>query len=69
MGQGESGLRDALPVDGWTSSWHLARYWIRERGAERDIVDTEEDSGQIATEVKIAFTMSNNSSTIAEEYM
>jgi hypothetical protein len=44
-------------------------YWIRERGAEKDIVDTWEDSAQIATEVKIAFPMSHNTLTRAEEYM
>lgn len=36
------------------------RYWIREQGAEVDIVDMGEELGQIATEFKIAFPMSNN---------
>ena len=39
-------------------------YWIRERGAERDIVDIGEDSGHIATEVKIDLPVSHNTLTI-----
>jgi hypothetical protein len=45
------------------------RYWIREQGAEGNIVDIGEEIGQIATEVKIAFPMSHNVLTIVEEYV
>ena len=45
------------------------RYWIREQGAEVDIVDIGEGLGQMATEVKIAFPMSHNSLTTIEEYV
>ena len=36
------------------------RYWIRDHGAEVDIVDIGEELGQMATEVKIALPMSHN---------
>ena len=45
------------------------RYWIRDHGAEVDIVYIGEDIGQIATEVKIAFPMSHNTLTSVEEYI
>jgi hypothetical protein len=45
------------------------RYCIREQGAEVDIVDMGEELGQIATGVKIAFSVSHNTLTIAEEYI
>jgi len=44
------------------------RYWIREQGAEADIGDMGKELGQMATEVKIAFPMSHNTLTRAEEY-
>lgn len=43
------------------------RYWIREQGADVDIIDTGEELGQIATEFKIAFPVSHNTLTIVEE--
>jgi hypothetical protein len=43
------------------------RYWIREQGAEGNIVDIGEDKGQIATGVKIALPMSHNILTRTEE--
>jgi hypothetical protein len=45
------------------------RYWIREGGAEGNIVDIREDLGQMWTEVKIVFPMSHNVLTIVEEYV
>ena len=45
------------------------RYWIREQDAEVDIGDIGEEIRQIATEVKIAFPVSHNTLTIAEEYV
>ena len=36
------------------------RYWIREHGAEGNIVDIGEEMGQTVPEVKIAFPMSHN---------
>jgi hypothetical protein len=45
------------------------RYRIREHGAEVDIGYIGEELGQITTEVKIAFPMSHNSLTTAEEYV
>ena len=45
------------------------RYWIRDHGAEVDIVDIGEELGQMATEVKIALPMSHNVLTIVEEYV
>jgi site-specific DNA recombinase len=45
------------------------RYWIRDHGAEVDIVDIGEELGQMATEVKIALPMSHNVLTIIEEYV
>ena len=56
-------LLDALQPDAGR------RYWIREHGAEVDIVDIGEESGQMATAVKIAFSMSQYVLTIAEEYV
>ena len=44
------------------------RYWIREQGAEGNIVDIGEEMRQTVTEVKIAFPVSHNTLTIAEEY-
>ena len=41
----------------------------RDTGVEMNIVDTGEELGQMATEVKIAFPMSNNVLTIVEEYV
>ncbi len=38
------------------------RYWIREQGTEEDICDIGEDLGQMGTEVKIAFPMSDKTS-------
>jgi hypothetical protein len=43
--------------------------WIRERGAEGNIVDIGEEMRQKVTEVKIAFPVSHNTLTIAEEYV
>ena len=51
-----------LPDDG-------RRYWIREQDAEGDIGDMGEELGQMATEVKIAFPVTHNVLTIAEEYV
>ena len=45
------------------------RYWIREQGAEGNIVDIGEEMRQKVTEVKIAFPVSHNILTIAEEYI
>ena len=36
------------------------RYWIREQGAEVDIVDKGVELGQMAIEVKIASLVSHN---------
>jgi len=36
------------------------RYWIREQGAEGNIVDIGEEMRQTVTEVKIAFPVSHN---------
>ena len=58
VGQGQSGLRDPLQANGWAALRRGRRYWIREHGAEVDIVDIGEELGQMATEVKIAFPMS-----------
>jgi hypothetical protein len=44
-------------------------YWIREQGAKAEIVDMEEELGQIATEVKITFPVSHNTLTSVEEYV
>lgn len=46
-------------MDGLQSDAGL-RYWIREHGAEVDIVDIREDMAQIATEVKILHPMAHN---------
>ena len=45
------------------------RYWIRDHGAEVDIVDIGEDLGHMATEVKITLPMSHNVLTGVEEYI
>jgi len=37
--------------------------------ADEDICDIGEELGQIATEVKIAFSMSHNALTIVEEHV
>jgi hypothetical protein len=43
------------------------RYWIRDHGAEVDIVDIGKETRQMVTKVKIAFPVSHNSLTRAEE--
>lgn len=45
------------------------RYWIQEHGAEVDIGDIGEELVQMETEVKIAFPVSHNTLTRAEEYI
>jgi hypothetical protein len=45
------------------------RYWIREQGTEGNIVDTGEEIEQAVTEVKIAFPVSHNTMTTAEEHI
>jgi hypothetical protein len=45
------------------------RYWIREQGADGNIVDIGEEMRQKVTEVKIALPMSHNSLTTIEEYV
>jgi hypothetical protein len=45
------------------------RYWIREYSAEEDIGDIGEELGQMETVVKIAFPVSHNTLTRAEEYI
>jgi len=45
------------------------RYWIKDNSAEVDICDTGEDMGQMATEVKMALSMSHNIVTCVEEYV
>jgi hypothetical protein len=45
------------------------RYWIREHGAEGNIVDIGEEMRKTVTEVKIAFPVSHNTLTIVEEYV
>lgn len=45
------------------------RYWIKELSAEGDIGDMGEELGQMATEVKIAFPVSQNTLSIVEEYV
>jgi hypothetical protein len=45
------------------------RYWIREHGAQGNIVDIGEEMEQTVTEVKIAFPVSHNTLTIVEEYV
>jgi hypothetical protein len=43
------------------------RYWISEQGIEVNTCDMREDMGHTVTEVKIAFPMSHNTLTSAEE--
>jgi hypothetical protein len=43
--------------------------WITYLEANEDDCDIEEDKGQMATEVKIAFPVSHNILTSAEEYI
>jgi len=45
------------------------RYWIRDQGAEGNIVSIGEEKEQAVTEVKIVLQMSHNTLTRAEEYM
>jgi len=45
------------------------RFWIREQGADGNIVDIGEEMRQKVTEVKIALPMSHNSLTTIEEYV
>jgi hypothetical protein len=45
------------------------RYWIREHGAQGNIVDIGEEMEQTVTEVKIAFPVSHNTLTFVEEYV
>ena len=45
------------------------RYWISEHVIEVNTCDMGEDMGHTVTEVKIAFPMSHNSLTIAEEHI
>ena len=45
------------------------RYRIREHGTEDNIYDNGENLGQMATVVKIAFPVSYNTLTRAEEYI
>ena len=44
-------------------------YWIKEQGAEGILVDIGEEMRQKVMEVKIAFPVSHNTLTIAEEYV
>jgi hypothetical protein len=56
-------ILDGLRADtGW-------RNWISENAIEVNTCDIGEDLGHTVTEVKIAFPMSNNSLTIAEEHL
>jgi hypothetical protein len=52
-----------LRVDG------KSRYWVDLSVAHGHNWDTREDKGQINTEVKIVFPMSNNALTIDQEYI
>jgi len=45
------------------------RYWIEPKEAEGDFGDIEVDTGQESASVEILLTMSNNTLTIAEEYI
>ena len=45
------------------------RYWISEQSIEVNTCDMGEDMGHTVTEVKIAFSMSHNSLTIAKEHI
>jgi hypothetical protein len=45
------------------------RFWIAYPEVDEDACDIREDLGQIATVVKIAFPMSHNVLTSAEEYI
>jgi hypothetical protein len=56
-------LMDRLRPDGGR------RYWIREQGAEGNIIDIGEEMRQTVTEVKIAFPVSHNTLTSVEEYV
>ena len=44
-------------------------YWIRDHGAEVDIVDIGEETRQMVTEVKISFPMAHNVLTSVEEHV
>ena len=56
-------LMDGLPTDAGR------RYWIREQGAEGNIVDIGEEMRQTVTDAKIAFPVFHNTLAIAEEYV
>jgi len=56
-------ILDGLRLDG------ERRYWIERRETEGNICDIEADTGQMSTGVEILLTMSNNTLTIAEEYI
>jgi hypothetical protein len=56
-------ILDGLRLDG------ERRYWIERREAEGNICDIEVDPRQMSTGVEILLTMSNNTFTIAEEYI
>jgi hypothetical protein len=45
------------------------RFWIVYQEADEDACDIREDLGQEGMEVKIAFPMSHNTLTRAEEYI
>ena len=45
------------------------RFWIAYPEAKEDACDIREDLGQEGMEVKIAFPVSHNTLTIAEEYV
>jgi hypothetical protein len=44
-------------------------FWMSEQSIEVNTCDMGEDLGHTVTEVKIAFSMSHNSLTIAEEHI
>ena len=45
------------------------RYWIERKKTEGNICDIDVNTGQMSTGVEILLTMSNNTLTIAEEYI
>ena len=69
--QKQKPLPDRLPQSLMDRLRHDAgrRYWIREPGAEENIVDIGEEMRQKVTEVKIAFPLSHNTWTRADEYI
>jgi hypothetical protein len=56
-------ILDGLRLDG------ERRYWIEHNETEGNICDIEVDTGQMSTDVKIAFPVSHNSLTTIEEYV